>query len=119
MTLHISNPEPGFYRFRRVKGGCWTPVKIFRPCACSIGGFEDHDWVPECDRFYPLRALIDGYEETEDILPFWNWLHPISEAEYEFLCADHAWARSHAPHLPEANPRVAVRLGDLPPVLPN
>ena len=114
MTLHIDRPSPGTYRMKRTKGGIWVPVLIWRPCVCTIGG-ELHDWTEDCDRFPQLRALVDGWEDM-DPQPIWTWCHPIEQAEYEFLVADHGWARSHAQDLPEANPRQAVNLNTMKPL---
>jgi hypothetical protein len=115
MSLHISRPEPGFYRMKRVKGGVWVPVRVWRPCRCTIGGEAEHEWSDACDRHPPLRALIDGHEDA-DPLPLWTWLHPITEAEYWFLVEDHAWARANAPELPEADPQRPVDLGKMKPL---
>jgi hypothetical protein len=113
---HLARPEPGLYRIRRVKGGVSVPVKIWRPCLCTIGGSdEEHQWTPACDRFPALRALIDGWEDA-DPMTVWNSCRPIEPAEYEFLVNDHAWARSHAGHLPQANPRLPVNLEELDPL---
>ena len=111
----IDQPVPGFYRMKRTKGGVWVPVLIWRPCRCTIGGEEDHAWRPECDRYPPLRALIDS-QESVDPLPLWTWLHPIAESEYRFLVDDHAWARQNAPNLPEADPKQAVDLDAIEPL---
>jgi hypothetical protein len=114
VNLQIDKPEPGTYRIKRVKGGVWTPVLIWRPCLCTIGQ-DEHEWTPACDRYPPLRALIDGWEDA-DPLKVWNYCRPIDRAEYEFLCADHSWARSNDPDSPQANPKQPVNLGKLPPI---
>ena len=113
--LQVDKPECGTYRIKRAKGGIWTPVLIHRPCLCTLGREEEHDWIPDCDRYPPLRALVDGWEDV-DPMTVWNWCRPIPRQEYEFLVADHAWARSHAPDTPQANPRQRVQLGKLPPI---
>lgn len=116
MTYRVDHPEPGFFRIRRTKGGVWTPVRIWRPCLCTIGGQdEEHEWTDACDRYPGLSALVDGWE-TVDPLEIWMNCHPIEQAEYEFLVNDHAWARSNAPHLPEASPRRPVNLSDMDPL---
>ena len=113
MTLHISTPEPGHYQIKRVKGGVWVPVLVYRPCPFDPWGW----WV---DRYYPLRIRLDG-RVAEDfghevLMQRWAYLRPIDEEEYEYLVELHGWARAHAPYLPEANPNEAVDLGKMEPI---
>jgi len=115
MTLLVGHPEPGTYRTRLIKHGPWVPVRIFRACACTIGGEILHDWSPRCDRYPPIRALVDGQEWWAP-LDIWNRCRPISEAEYRYLVAVAEHARDHDPGAPEAKPRRAVNLGEMPPI---
>ena len=113
MTLHISNPEPGYYQVRHVKGGVWVPVLVYRPCPFDPWGW----WV---DRFYPLRIRLDG-RVAEDfghdvLMQRWPFLRPISEKEYLYLATLHQWAREHAPWEPEAHPNKAVNLDKMEPI---
>jgi hypothetical protein len=109
MTLLIGEPSPGFYRMKRVKGGVWVPVLIYRPCP-----LDPYTGEP-LQRWYHLRALVDGQEEVRP-LTVWTRLHPISCAEYLFLVGLHAWARDYAPGLPEARTKEPIDLGSMPPL---
>lgn len=111
----IDQPREGTYRIRLVKDGPWVPVRIFRPCYCTLGGEEMHDWSPSCDRYLPLYALVNGDE--------WWWpgsawpsCREISRAEYDYLVAVAEHARGHDPKAPEAKPRKAVDLAEMPPI---
>lgn len=115
MTLHISKPEPGTYKIRLVKGGPWVPVKVWRPCQCTISGPDEHAWQETCDRFAPLQALQDGHRKA-DLEKIWPYLREITESEYEFLAADGQWCRDHAPQEPAANPTKAIDLNKMDPL---
>lgn len=108
-ALHIANPTPGHYRFKRVKGGAWCAAVIYRPCPID---FET--WVP-VDRWYPLRCLVDGIEQV-DPLTIWTRVHPIDFREYCYMIRVGAWARVNAPHHPEANPRLPIQLDQMEPL---
>ncbi len=113
-TLEIGRPIPGFYRLKKVRGGVWVPCLVYRPCPMNP---ETGEWI---DRWYPLRIRLDG-RVAEDyghdvLMQRWPYLRPISEKEYTYLVHLHEWARKHAPHLPEANPREAVDLGSMEPI---
>lgn len=112
MTYQLNRPEPGTYRIRRAKGAVWVPVLIYRPCACTINGPDEHLWQDDCDRYPPLTALVDGWEEVAP-MSVWNNCRPISRADYDHMVATHAWAREHSPDHPDANPTRPVNLGGM------
>ncbi len=119
-VLHISDPEPGFYQRKRVRGGVWTPVLVFRPCPMDpFHGYPMQRW-PQ------LRCIEDGEEISSGRLEqIWPYLRPTSRKEYIFLAGDpwdpekiglHEWAKRHAPHLPEAKPHEPVNLDQMEPI---
>ena len=109
MTRAIASPEPGFFRMCLVRGGIWVAAIIWRPCPLETNP-ETFQWI---DRWPHLEAEIDGKPASVDRV--WTSGRRIPIAEYLFLKADRAWARQHAPHLPEANPRKPVDFDTLPP----
>lgn len=111
VTLHISNPEAGYYQVRLAKGAVWTPILVFRPCPI------DPDYGYPMQRFPQLRCLVDGEEVSSRRLEqLWPFVRRITEAEYTFLIALHADARAYEPDSPFANVREPVDLGNMPPV---
>ncbi len=74
------------------------------------------------DRSPTWKAFRDGHVEDvfDCIIEFDPDGEPvvkgerITEAEYEYLLQDRAWARQHSPDAPEANPRKRVDLNAMP-----
>ena len=92
---------------RLAKGAPEVGAIIFIPCPIDpFYGFP-------MDRPRHIEAMINGKPSDVDRV----WLSKsvrISQAEYEFLIADCAWASAHAPTIPEANPSKALNIRDLP-----
>ena len=104
----VGIPQPGWYTMRRAKGAVLVPVLVYRPCPLDP---HTGEWL---DRWHPLIALIDG---VDDVLAYTicDWLKSITRAEYEYLVADHAWCRRHAPDAPQANTGKAIDLNAMKP----
>lgn len=112
----LNKPEPGTYRIRKAKGGVYVPVLIYRPCACTVNGPDEHFWIESCDRYSrELLALLDGWEVVPAI-EVWNYCRPIKREDYDHLVATHSWARSYAPDHPDANPKRRIDLTKMPPI---
>ncbi len=109
MTRAIGTPEPGFFRMKLTRGGIWVAAVIYRPCRIEF----EPETFQAVDRHYHLEAEIDG--QPADVDRVWTSGRRVDMAEYLFLKDDRAWARQHAPHLPEANPRKPVDFNTLPP----
>jgi hypothetical protein len=97
---------PGHYATRLVKGGPEVG------CRVTHGPVIDPVTGETMDRGLRWHVEIDGKTEHYGPAPHARLLlgRPITRSEYEFLIADRAWAREHAPHQPEARPREAVNL---------
>lgn len=78
-----AEPQPGFFLVRIVQKGPWVPAVIRQ---------EDGQ----------LRAAILG--NPADVYRVWDYGHPIARDDYDYLMADAAWCRRHAPDEPLANP---------------
>lgn len=108
----ITQPEPGFFTVKLVKGGPFVPARIYHPCPIEMGVWDEWNWL---DRRWPdLVAEIDGEEVEIDRV--WLWGRPTTFKEFEFLSHRSRWAHASAPHHPAANPRERIDLGKLPPV---
>jgi hypothetical protein len=101
-----SEPHPGFYQRRFVRGGVFVPVAIFYEQEIDEGGELSDD-----ER---LVCLING--EPADAEDQWSYCagHPITEAEYRFLESRHKWARAYAPTDPFAAPSRKVDFNQFP-----
>jgi len=117
----IDRPQQGFYVIRLVKGGPLVPARIWRPCACTVPNGDDaidpnalHEWRETCDRFPHLRGEIDG--KHADLWMVWTSGRPTTEANWRYMTDVSRWARAHAPHEPEAQPRETVNLAAIPPI---
>lgn len=97
----ISQPQPGFYRLRRVRGGPWIAARIW----------IDNS-IPE--RPAVMLAEIDG--QFQDPLAIWPSCagNDVDEAEYRHLLNVREWAVQHAPNAPEANPLQPIDLATQP-----
>ena len=84
----INHPEPGFWLVRLNKNAPWLPARIWRPCFCTVHGEKEHDWTPDCDRFAPLLAEVDGVRIHPVTL--WHWRgKSIPRTEFD----NHVFAR--------------------------
>lgn len=95
-----------------------VPIRVFRECSCSVGGFTEHEWTGLCDRHpKPNAVLVNGARESLD--PIWakaTWLTKITKAVYDYMLADSAWCDKHAPGDPKATPTRAVDLNKAKPI---
>ena len=94
----INLPEPGFWLVRLNKNAPWLPARIWRPCFCTVHDEKEHDWTPDCDRFAPLLAEVDGHPVSP--LSLWERSgRSITRKQYE----DHVFARQIDPD-PQTKP---------------
>lgn len=94
-------PQCGWYKRRLVKAGFFVPARIWMlqpvdDCSGHLVGDE----VLQCE--------VMGRAADPEMQ--WQWLlqNPITEANFNYLMANMAWAVQHAPHEPMANARQAV-----------
>lgn len=108
---------PRYFRLRLVKGGPLAGVKIWRGHPVDPVTGETLTERPAL-----WRAAVNGTDEPiEQVAP---WFQDgigdemrgteITEKDYRFYAADHAWAKEHAPDDPAAKPREKVDLNRLP-----
>jgi hypothetical protein len=119
ISRHADAPQPGYFSTRLVKGGPLVCARIWRPCACTVGGGDGnvpHDWTPACDRWQDLVAEIDGHGCPVDAV--WQYAGFIDKSDYEFMRDAAAWDRLNDPDSPHANPRQAVDLRQMKPIGP-
>jgi hypothetical protein len=106
VTRVISDPQPGFFVTRLVRGGPMVPAVIWRPCPLEIDPYEGI--IQPLDRYPHLRARIldrDVHPET-----VWAAGRAVPMAEWRFLTAMVAWARIWAPDHPLANPKTPIAI---------
>lgn len=104
IAMHIGleitdDVQSGWFKRRLVKSGPWVPVRIWLYQPIEDGELVgDAKW--QCD-------MNGQYADAEDQWP-WVCQNPITEAEYNYMTANIAWAAENAPDEPAANPRQAV-----------
>jgi hypothetical protein len=93
-------PHPGFYKRRLVKGGPFVPVQIW-----IEGDRDDAGELVDDER---ILCSVNGREA--DAVDNWMYccVHPISEAEFDYLTSLSSFARVHAPREPLANPKKKI-----------
>lgn len=74
---HEDDPQCGWFKMRRVKGGPWVPVQIL------VDRDIDHA-TGELLADERLRIEVEGIDKG-DPLRLWTYLTPISNAEFEHL----------------------------------
>ena len=113
-SLHISEPQAGFYVYRLVKKGPLVPVLIYRPTLveCHENGFCQ--WLDRWPR--ELVARVGTNPDHRDPLPMWPYLRPTNRQDYLYRLCTAYWQESWAPHLPNANPDKPVDLNEQPPI---
>jgi len=99
----LNNDAIGFYKMNLAKNAPDVGAVIYIPCPIEM----HPEFWNYLDRPWRVCAQINGRE-----VEVWrigiSLSVPISQAEYEFLIADRAWAKAHEPEAPEANPYRAV-----------
>lgn len=98
--IHDSDPQPGFYKRKLIKGGPFVPARIW---------IEQHvDGDGDLTREEVLRCEIG--DRTANAADQWSYLaaNPITEADYRFMRDSAAWAAEHAPMRAIASPTQAV-----------
>jgi hypothetical protein len=110
-----TNPEPGLFRVRLVRGGPYVAAEIRHEPP------KDPVTKEFLERSFYWYAVINGEAEaargiqpTHKVEQIWLFGEKIDREMYEWLRADRAWARSWAPGSAEANPRKAIDLGKEP-----
>jgi hypothetical protein len=95
-----TEPRPGYYRRRLVKGGPWVGVRIYLDQIVGDDGELLSDEV--------MKAECDGAPcDPEDA-----WIascdHPITREDYRYYVSAAAWDKTFDPVAPAANPKKAV-----------
>ncbi len=107
----------GFYKTKMVRRGPFIPVRIFRLCACSIGGFKEHEHTGLCDRHPLPTAQVNGkHAYIDEVWGKATFLRKISKAAYDYLLADIIWCEKNAPKEPKAAPQKVVNLNEVKPL---
>lgn len=113
------DPQPGYFKFKVVRGGAHAAAHILRLCRCTATGGDDstpHEWCPSCDRYPPLTVLINGRERRFYVERVWLYGDQISRDEYNRICAVVEWDERHDPFSPTANPHERIDLGKMKPL---
>lgn len=100
-----------YWKARLVAHGPWVGVKTWYGPAIIDGEEQDrsHRWQAIVRNETTSRAILMGDEipiEVDGV--FLRSITKIDRAEYEYLVAHSKWASEHAPHLPDAAPKVKI-----------
>ena len=92
-SIHENDPQPGYYRLRKGRGGEWVPVAIWSEEACSdpkclVEGVERNaydvwTWVCRYPIAYETYAAVaeEGKPWPEDVPALGHNSHSLNEAE--------------------------------------
>lgn len=127
-SRRIDQPSPGFFALRLVRGGPLVPARIYRPCPmvppsadvmpggwhhqdAEPGDAHPDDWCTPSDRSRGLVAEIQGSPAS-----LWRvWMsRPITRADFDYMTAVADYAKTYAPHMPQARSLQAVDLRTQP-----
>lgn len=75
LPRHSDDPQPGWYKTRRVKGGPFIPVRITAE--------QDVDGVGELCA--PVKIVAFCGEKEVDAREVWTYCQPVSRAEFDAL----------------------------------
>lgn len=95
----IDLPTPGYWAVRLTRGGVEVGAAILRLQTVVEPGEADN----RMERSSHWIAYLNGKIVSVETV----WMkrgRKITEAEYNYLVADRAWAARYAPSSPEANP---------------
>ena len=106
-------PESGYWLIRVVKSGPVVPARIWTGREPEHEGLPIDLWPNSETRILGIFAEIAG--KPVDVDRVWHSKGvAITKEEFAFRMADHRWAATHAPHLPEAQPEKPIRVADVP-----
>jgi hypothetical protein len=116
MVKRISDPVPGFFKIKLVRGGPYVAARL------EFGPGVDPETGEELDRSYMWTATVAGKVPR---LPSPDpvkagamnvWLHgiEITEADYRYLIDSQAWELAHG----TVEPRKATDLSKMKPITP-
>jgi len=102
--VHPDRPISGYYKSRMVLRGPLVPIRImFAKVVDGVPYEPDGRGGPHMTVAIRLGRMVPMQ---------WVWphcaRHPISEAEHNYMIKLYAWALTHAPESPEANPKRPV-----------
>lgn len=113
----ISSPSIGYWAVRLAKNGAEVGARIYWLRCGDCGAALDPTTIANITEGRPeLAAEIDGEPASVDDV----WLRRgrvIDETEYRWLLEDARWCREHAPEEPRAQPRQAVDIRQLRPMV--
>ena len=75
MARHSDDPQPGFYKMRRVKHGPFIPVRITAEQEIDEAG----------ELCAPVRIVAFCGKKEVDAREVWTYLQPVSRAEFDAL----------------------------------
>lgn len=117
-AIDLSNPQPGYYKTRLVKGGPWVPAVIYRRCPFVLPSDEldgrpaaPDEWFIAMDR--PWVTALQARVCDWSVDPFeliTRRLEPIDLPTYQYLLELRAWALRQDNPPPEATPTQRVNL---------
>jgi hypothetical protein len=95
----IGDVEPGYYRYRRVRGGPWLPVRLIiedgMVMAWEDGSPVAHGLTIAAVNDLMATAMMEGEAFTHPLLRLILFAKACSEEDYRFLVAERAWARAN------------------------
>lgn len=116
-SIPVWPPRPGYYSTSLVRNGPQVAVRIWFGNAIIDGEEQDRgeDWRCEIDGRTDYVEKDEKHPEYQCRIPLhidrvWPFCakRPLSEGEYNYMKDHGYWAKHHAKHMPDANPRKAI-----------
>lgn len=106
LSRSVDTPEPGYFAIKLVKGGVRVGARLT---------YENGLWVVSING-EPKGAPVSDPADNAAIWRVWHGGQFIAESEYTYLIERAAWAASHAPADPYANPSQPVDVRQMAPL---
>jgi hypothetical protein len=118
MAKRTDEIQPGFYRYRKARGGPWVAAEIIlagERIMVADNGEAPHLEV-NCAQFAEVvsEQIADGEAFQHPLLRVAWFGEPISEREHAYLVRRHRWALEHAPDHPDARQGKPINLHTVP-----
>lgn len=117
-TRRIDCVTPGYYRYRKCKGGPWLPAEVsIENGMIYVVEADERLQVGITEASFEelvIGAVMEGSAFDSPMIRVAWFGQPIDKAEYDHLLDTIAWARKHMPDHPILRGNEPVKLAEVP-----